>query len=158
MKATVTWHGGQAFTGLANSGIPVQMESAISQVGQTRGVRPMEMILMGLAGCMAMDVLSILEKKRQTITSYQVSVDAPRSPDYPKVFTSALIAFILSGKDVHETALLRSIELSVTKYCAGYAILEKAFPISVGYEIFEEDEAGNRQLTYQGFWQAAEQG
>ena len=157
MKATITWNEGAMFTGQSSSGIPIQMESAAYQKADVNGLRPMEMILMGLAGCMAMDVLSILEKKRQHVTAYRVAVDAPRSSEYPMVFTGALITFILSGRKLDEKALLRSIELSVTKYCAGYAMLEKAFPMRVDYEIFEEDGLGNRQLTHQGTWQAAEQ-
>ena len=72
--------------------------------GTNSGVRPMEMIAMGLAGCTAMDVLSILRKKRQQVTSFEVRVDAPRSADHPQVFTSAVITYIVTGRNVDETA------------------------------------------------------
>ena len=157
MKATVTWEEGLAFSGLAASGIRIPMDADALLGGKNRGVGPMEMIAMGLAGCMAMDVISIMEKKRQVVTSSLVNIDAPRSPEYPKVFTRALLTFVLTGRNIDENALLRAIELAVTKYCPAYAMLEKVFPITVDYEIYEEDGIGDRRLTYQGTWQAAAQ-
>ncbi len=156
MKAHVEWKGGLWFTGLGASGIPVQIDSSTSPDGNSNGLRPTELILLGLASCMAMDVISILEIKRQAVRSFQVNADAPRSADYPQVFTNALITFIVSGSNVEETALRRSIELAVTKYCAAYAMLEKAFPINIGYEIYEED-GGKKHLACHGVWQAAVQ-
>ncbi len=153
MKVTVEWNGGGLFTGLSGSGIPIRMESQIVQGAVNNGASPMELIAFGLAGCMAMDVMSILEKKRQVVTSCHLDFDAPRSPDFPKVFTSAVITFVLAGRALDETAVLRSIELSATKYCPAHAMLEKAFPITLAYEIYEEHESGNRQLMHQGIWQ-----
>lgn len=146
------------FTGLSASGIPVEMDSDPSLGGSNNGVRPMEMIAMGLAGCLAMDILSILQKKQQDVTSFQINVDAPRSPEYPQVFTTALVTFILSGRQLHENALLRAIELAATKYCPAHAMLSKAFPITLGYEIFEEDGSDHTRLTHRGIWQAAVSG
>jgi len=153
MKANVKWNGNLAFTGMASSGIPIQMDADEALGGNNSGVRPMEMIAMGLAACTAMDVLSILQKKRQNLSFFDVKFNAPRSPEYPKVFTSAVITFVVVGLGIEETALLRSIELSVTKYCPAYAMLEKAFPIQVCYEIYEEGVNGDRVLRYQGTWQ-----
>lgn len=153
MKATVSWNGGLAFTGSSSSGFPVRMDADASQGGNNTAVRPMEMIAIGLAGCTAMDVLSILQKKRQDITFFDVSIDAPRSPEYPKVFTSAMITFVLAGLQIQERALLRAIELSVTKYCAAHAMLAQAFPIDLYYEIYEDEGNGNRRLMHQGIWQ-----
>ena len=153
MKATIDWNGGGLFTGLADSGIPIRMESHISQGEINNGASPMELMAFGLAGCMAMDVMSILEKKRQVVTSCHVDVDAPRSPEFPKVFTSALITFVLTGRAIDVTAVLRSIELSATKYCPAHAMLKQVFPISLAYEIYEEHESGIRQLMHQGIWQ-----
>ena len=153
MKATVNWNAGMNFTGVANSGFAVQMDGDASLGGTNNGVRPMEMIALGLAGCTGMDVLSILQKKRQKITKFEVNMDAPRSQDYPKVFTSAILTFVVTGKDVDETALLRAIELSATKYCPVHAMLEQAFPIDIHYEIYEDEENGNPRLTHYGSWQ-----
>lgn len=152
MKATVTWKEGLAFTGLAKSGIPVRMDGDLSEGGQNSGVQPMEMVALGLAGCTAMDVLSILQKKRQRLTGFDVNIDAPRSPDHPNVFTSAVLTLVATGHGIQEAALLRSIELAITKYCAVNAMLEKAFPIELRYEIYEEQEKGARRLTHHGAW------
>jgi putative redox protein len=152
MKATVNWNGGMAFTGVANSGFAIQMDADQALGGSNSGVRPMEMVAMGLASCAAMDVISILQKKRQTILKFEVNIDAPRSHDYPQVFTSALITYIITGRGVDEAAVLRAIELSATKYCPVQAMLEQAFPIEMHYEIYEQEEGDNRRLTHFGAW------
>jgi len=153
MKANVTWQSNMVFIGKAASGFPIQMDSDPSYGGTNSGVRPMEMIALGLAGCIAMDVLSILQKKRQQITQFEVRVDAPRSPDYPQVITSAVITYVVTGKHVDEVALLRSIELTATKYCPAQIMLEQAFPMDLHYEIYEDEADGTKRLTYQGIWQ-----
>jgi putative redox protein len=153
MKVTAQWKQDMTFLGTPDSGFPVQMD-ADDYFGVTKnGVRPMEMVALGLAGCTAMDVLSILQKKRQKITSFEVKVDAPRSADHPKVFTSAVINYIVMGRNVDEAAVLRAMELSFTKYCPVQKILEGAFPMDLHYEIYEDEGNGNRRLTAQGKWQ-----
>jgi putative redox protein len=153
MKVTAQWKENMVFTGMPDSGYPVQMDADDYFGGTKSGVRPMEMVALGLAGCTGMDVLSILRKKRQQITAFEVKVNAPRSPEYPKVFTSALITYIVTGKDVEETAVLRSIELSITKYCPVQFMLAQVFPMELHYEIYEEEGDGARRLTFQGVWQ-----
>jgi putative redox protein len=141
------------FLGLPDSGFPVQMDADAYFGGTNNGVRPMEMVALGLAGCTGMDVISILQKKRQQVTQFEVSVNAPRSPDHPKVFTSALITYIVTGKSVNEVAVLRSIELSITKYCPVQFMLAQVFPMELHYEIYEDEGNGNRRLTTQGVWE-----
>ena len=153
MKATVNWKQGMTFLGSANSGHAVQMDAGVSLGGSNTGVRPMEMIALGLAGCAAMDVISILQKKRQQVTQFDVQVNADRSADHPKVFTRTVITFVVVGKSIEEEAVLRSIELSATKYCPVHAMLEQAFPIDMRYEIYEAYENGENQLTYEGIFQ-----
>ncbi|HKY55228.1 MAG TPA: OsmC family protein [Anaerolineales bacterium] len=153
MKATVNWQNNMVFIGKSASGFPVQMDSDPAFGGTNSGVRPMEMIALGLAGCTAMDVLSILQKKRQQVTHFEVRIDAPRSADYPQVFTRAVITYIVTGKNVDEAALLRSIELTATKYCPAQIMLEQAFPMDLHYEIYEDEMDGNKRLTYRGVWQ-----
>jgi len=157
MKAIVNWQKNMTFIGKSASGFPVQMDADSSYGGTDNGVRPMEMIALGLAGCTGMDVLSILRKKRQDVTQFEVKVDAPRSPEYPKVFTSAVITYIVTGKNVDEDAVLRSIELSATKYCPVQFMLAQAFPMDLRYEIYEDEGDGNNRLTYQGVWQEVPQ-
>lgn len=153
MKVAVQWQDHMTFLGTPDSGFPVQMDADSSFGGTNNGVRPMEMIALGLAGCMGMDVISILQKKRQQVTRFEVRVNAPRSPEPPKVFTHALITYIVTGKNVDESALLRSIELAATKYCPAQFMLAQVFPIELHYEIYEEEGDGTRRLTFQGIWQ-----
>jgi putative redox protein len=153
MKATVTWQNNMVFVGQPASGFPIQMDSDPSYGGTNSGVRPMEMIALGLAGCTAMDVLSILQKKRQQVTQFEVKMDAPRSPEYPMVFTSAVITYVVTGKKISEEAVRRSIDLTATKYCPAQIMLEQAFPMELHYEIYEDEADGNKQLTFQGLWQ-----
>ena len=153
MKATVNWQNNMVFIGRSASGFPVQMDADSSFGGMESGIRPMEMIALGLAGCTAMDVISILRKKRQDVTQFEVRVDAPRSTDYPKVFTRAVITYVVTGHSVDEDAVLRSIELAATKYCSAQIMLESAVPMDLLYEIFEDEEDGSKRLTYQGSWQ-----
>lgn len=153
MKVSVNWQSNMIFTGTSPSGFPVQLDSDANFGGSSAGIRPMEMIAFGLAGCTAMDILSILQKKRQQVTQFEVKIDAPRSPEYPKVFTNAVITYIVTGRNVDEAAVLRSIELTATKYCPAQIMLQQAFPMDLHYEIYEDARDGNRRLTHQGAWQ-----
>ena len=153
MKATVQWKENMTFMGVPDSGFPIQMDADTSFGGTNNGVRPMEMVALGLAGCTGMDVISVLLKKRQQVTQFEVKVNAPRSPEHPKVFTSALITYVVTGKNVDEVAMLRSIELSITKYCPVQFMLAQVFPMELHYEIYEDEGDGNRRLTYEGIWQ-----
>lgn len=153
MKATVNWQGELKFTGTADSGtiVPMDANSQAGRVGE--GIRPMEMIALGLAGCTAMDVISILQKKCQDVTRFEVTVDALRSDNHPKVFTNAVITYFITGKNIDETAVLRALELSATKYCPAQAMLGQVFPIDLQYEIFEDKGNGNAKLMRQGVCQ-----
>src|SRR6266498_1786868 len=150
MKASAQWKENMTFVAVPDSGFPVQMDADLSFGGTGNGVRPMEMVALGLAGCTGMDVISILRKKRQQVTHFEVRVNAPRSADHPKVFTSALITYIVTGKNVEEAAVVRSIELSITKYCPVQFMLAQVFPMEMHYEIYEDEGGGNRRLTSQG--------
>jgi putative redox protein len=153
MKVAVRWQENMTFIGTPDSDFSVQMDADSSFGGTNQGVRPMEMVALGLAGCTAMDVISILQKKRQQVTQFEVRVNAPRSAEHPKVFTRALITYIVTGKNVDESALLRSIELAATKYCPAQLMLAQVFPRELHYEIYEEIGDGMRQLACQGIWQ-----
>ena len=131
MKVTVNWKENMQFVGVPDSGFPVEIDSDASYGGTNSGVRPMELIALGLAGCTAMDVLSILQKKRQQVTAFEVRVNAPRSHEYPKVFTNALITYVVTGRNIKEAAVLRSIELAATKYCPAQFMLAQAFPMEL---------------------------
>ena len=107
----------------------------------------MELVLTGLAGCTAMDVISILLKKRQDVTDFEVQVHADRASQRPKVFTQAVIEYIITGREIDETALQRSIELSAAAYCPAQAMLGKIMPIELKYTIYEQQDDGQRSLV-----------
>ena len=155
MNANVVWRGNMAFTGASDSGFPVQLDADAAVGGTNSGARPMELIALGLAGCTAMDVISILGKKRQEVTRFEVRVDAPRAEEHPKVFTSAVITYIVSGKAIDEASVLRAIELSATRYCPAQAMFGRVFPMELRYEIYEDEGEGNQRLMVQGAWQEA---
>lgn len=138
MKAQVTWQGGMQFEGAAESGHTLILDAAPEVGGANLGFRPMELMAISLAGCTAMDVISILRKKRQEITGFEVKVDAPRASEHPHVFTAMTITYVLRGKGIDPAAVERALQLSEDKYCPAQAMLRKAAPISLNYEIVEE--------------------
>jgi putative redox protein len=134
MYANVKWNGGLSFTGSAQSGFQVPLSSG----DENSGFRPLELLATGLAGCTGMDVISILEKKREEVTGFQVNVDIlDRAQEYPKVRKRIKIEYIITGKNVDPDAVERAIELSKTKYCPASAMLEKGVQIEHAYTIIE---------------------
>jgi putative redox protein len=150
VEAQVTWKGKLSFNGTADSGFEMPLGTEKSVGGDEDGFRPMELIAMGLAGCTAMDVISILTKKRQQVTAFDVQVHADRSENHPKVFTHAIIDYIVIGHNLDESAVVRAIELSATRYCPAQAMLEKVFPIELHYHIYEDEGNGQRSLVSSG--------
>ncbi len=147
MDAKVTWDKELQFVGVADSGFAVRMDSHPSA---ETGVSPVEMVALSLAGCTAMDVISILGKQRQEVTAFDVRVHAERATDYPKVITSAVLEYVVVGHAIQETALLTAIDRSVKKYCPVHAMLKKAFSIELRYSIFEDGGDGSQELLKQG--------
>lgn len=145
MHAKVTWKHGLSFDGQAESGFVVPLGAEASVGGENDGFRPMELMAISLAGCTAMDVISILQKKRQQVTGFEVRVETERAEEHPRVFTRAVITYEVAGQGLDEAALLRAIELSASRYCPAQAMLGKVFPIELRYVLYEE-ENGNRRL------------
>ncbi len=151
MDVKVNWKGRMSFDGIAPSGFTIPLGTDPSVGGDNDGPRPLELMAISLAGCTAMDVISIMSKKRQDVTAFEVQVHAGRASDYPKVFTDAVIDYVITGHRVDETALLRAIELSAVRYCPAQAMLSKAFPITLTYKIYEEQD-GQRTLVKEGVY------
>jgi len=149
MEVKLKWKGKMAFEGAGDTGFVQRMDADTTVGGENGAARPMEFVALGLAGCTAMDVISILQKKKQPVNDFQVLIHAARAEEHPKVFTSAVIEYLVSGKDVDEAALLRAIELSAEKYCPAQAMLGKAFPMQLTYKILGEDGAVLKQGVYQ---------
>lgn len=137
MEAKATWKDGLLFNGTSMSGFTLDMDAAVESGGKNEGFRPMELLLIGLAGCTGMDVISILQKKKQTIRGFEVRVQADRAVDHPRVFTKIVIEYIITGHEIQPAAVARAIELSETKYCSAQAILSKAARIEHKISITE---------------------
>jgi len=137
MDAKVIWKGGLSFTGEGKSGFTLPLGADPAVGGANDGFRPMELIALGLAGCTAMDVISILQKKRQEVTAFEVRVYAERAGEHPKVFTNIKVEYVVEGRGVDPAAVARAIELSATRYCPAQAMLEKAVKIEHSYHITE---------------------
>lgn len=138
MQATVKWVDGAMFLGESGSGHSVVMDGPPDHGGRNMGVRPMEMLLLGLGGCSAFDVMSILGKARQAVTDCRVELQAQRAEGVPSPFTKINMQFIVTGKALKEAQVKRAVELSATKYCSASIMLEAAgVEITHGYEIHE---------------------
>jgi putative redox protein len=137
MDARVTWKQRMSFNGTANSGFDIPIGTSVEHGGDCDGTSPMEMVLIGLGGCTAMDVISILEKKRQDVTKFEVVLHADRAHEHPKVFTDITIEYVVTGHNVDPEAVKRSVELSEEKYCSVSGMLRKATTIRSKITIIE---------------------
>jgi putative redox protein len=137
LDATLQFVEGMAFSITSGSGHQITIDAGVADGGKNQGPTPMELILMGTAGCTAMDVVSILRKKRQEVTAYQVLIHGTRAPTHPMVFTTITIEHIISGHHISEEAVARAIDLSVTKYCGAHAMLSKTATITITHRVLE---------------------
>ncbi|MFL7794796.1 MAG: OsmC family protein [Anaerolineae bacterium] len=137
--AQVTWVGpGLRLVGEGGHGPAIVVDHALPEEDrQEGGPRPMELLLVGLAGCTSMDVVSILQKKRQPFTGLQTKVTAERAEEHPKVYTKIHVEYVVTGKGVKAEAVERAIELSETKYCSAMAMLRQTAEITTSYRIVE---------------------
>ena len=138
MKGTVTLQEGSTFEGVASSGHRVTMDVAPEVGGRNLGLRPMEMVLLGLGGCTAIDVLHMLRKGRQPITDMRVELDAERANDVPKVFTRIHLHFVLTGAGLDPHKIERAINLSASKYCSASMMLNKTAEMTHDFEIVKQ--------------------
>jgi len=136
--ARVIWQNGLAFEGTAGSGFLIRLDTSPDEGGGS-GFSPMELVLVGLAGCTAMDVISILKMKRQDVTGFEVRAHGLRADDYPKVFTDITLEYVVRGHNIDPKAVERSIELSESKYCSVMGTLKKAPNISTTCRIEEAE-------------------
>jgi putative redox protein len=139
-----------AFEGMADSGHRVPLSAKVTEGGDGNAPTPMELMALGLAGCTALDVISIMTKKRQDVTGFEVQAHIKRATEHPKVFTGVVLEYIVTGRGVEEAALVRSIELSATRYCPAHAMFKQVFPIEMKYHIYEAEESGESRLVKSG--------
>ncbi len=124
--------------GESGSGHALVMDGPPEYGGRNLGVRPMEMLLLGMGGCTEFDVLQILKKSRQRVTGCEVELEAERAPDDPKVFTRIHVHFIISGPDLSEKHVQRAVSLSAEKYCSASIMLGATAAITHDFEIRNE--------------------
>lgn len=135
MKARVKWVQDATFVGESGSGHAVVMDGPPESGGREIGIRPMEMLLLGLGGCTAFDVVYILRRARQEVTDCVVELDAERADGVPKVFTRIHVHFVISGRNLSEQQVQRAVELSAEKYCSASIMLRNTATITHDYEI-----------------------
>ena len=135
IDASVTWIEDRRFAGSASSGHAIVVDASAEKQGSS----PMELVLIGMAGCTAYDVLSILEKKRQRVTGLQVSARAERAEEPPRVYTKIEIEYLLRGTDIKSKAVEDAIRLSKEKYCSASIMLGKTAQITTTFRIEEGD-------------------
>ena len=139
MNAKAVWNGDMGFTGANQEGFLVPMDADKRVGGHDMGFRPLELLAIGLAGCTGMDVISILKKKRQEVTQFEVNAEVERATEHPKVFTKILLEYKFSGKNLDPQAVERAVELSETKYCGAQAMLRETAEITHKITITQED-------------------
>jgi len=137
MDAKVVWKQRMSFEGTSDSGFKVPLGTVPAVGGDNDGFRPLELLAVGLAGCTAMDVISILSKKKQNVHDFEVKVHADRAEEHPQVFTHLTIEYIVSGNDIDRAAVERAVELSESKYCPAQAMFKKIAPIDLVITINE---------------------
>ncbi len=137
MKARIKWVEDVMFVGESGSGHTLVIDGPPEYGGRNLGIRPMELLLQGLGGCTAFDVMLILKKSRQQVSDCVVEIEAERAAVEPKVFTRIHVHFIVTGIDVKESVVKRAVQLSAEKYCAASIMLGERAEISHDFEIRE---------------------
>jgi putative redox protein len=141
MKARIKWIENVAFLGESGSGHSVVMDGAPDAGGRNLGFRPMEMLLLGLGGCSAFDVVMILKRGRERVTDCVVEIDAERAETEPKVFTKIEMRYIVTGHNLDPKKVERAVQLSADNYCSASAIMSKTAQITHSIEIRPADTA-----------------
>jgi putative redox protein len=136
-EVKITSLGGLKFRADSGSGHSLTMDAAVEAGGQNAGIRPMEALLAALGGCTGMDVVTILRKKRQDVTGYEINVSGERADEHPRVFTKITIEHIVRGKGIDPAAVQRAVDLSATKYCSAIGMLGHVAEIVSTYRVIE---------------------
>ena len=144
LSARVNWAGERTFVGRSGSRHSVIMDTDQESGGHDAGVRPMEMLLLGMGGCTAYDVVEILEKGRQPVEGCVVELEAERADDFPKVFTRIRVRYVISGRGLDPKKVERAVGLSTDKYCSATIMMAKTADVSHEIEIVELPPAGRQ--------------
>jgi len=139
MKAVVKWLDNMSFVGESESGHSVVMDGPPDSGGRNLGVRPMEMVLLGMGGCTAFDVVLILKRQRQLITDCQVELSSERAEEAPKVFTKIHVHYVVKGKGLDAKKVARAVDMTAEKYCSVSIMLAQSVDVTHDFEIIEEE-------------------
>lgn len=139
MQARIKWVDGVMFVGETGSGHALVIDGPPEHGGRNMGVRPMEMLLLGLGSCSSFDVLQILQKGRHQIVDCLTEVSAERVDSVPKVFSKIHLHFVVTGRNLKESVVKRAVQLSAEKYCSASIMLEKAVDITHDFEIIDAE-------------------
>lgn len=137
MQVQVKWIDGVSFVGESETGHAVVLDGAPENGGRNIGMRPMEMLLIGMGACTAFDVVTILKKSRQPIIDCVAQITADRADEIPKVFTKIHVHFVVTGHHLNESQVERAVKLSAEKYCSASIMLAKACEMTHDFEIRE---------------------
>ena len=137
MKTTVRWIDGMMMVGESPSGHAIIMDGPEDLGGKNLGIRPMEMLLLGLGGCTTVDVVSTLKKMREEVRDCRAEITAERANDHPKVFTRIHINFVVEGSNLNEKKVSKAVSLSADKYCSASIMLGKTADVTHDFEIHE---------------------
>jgi putative redox protein len=137
MKTTVRWIDGMMMIGESPSGHAIVMDGPEDLGGKNLGIRPMEMLLLGLGGCTTVDVVSTLKKMREEVRDCRAEITAERADDHPKVFTRIHINFVVEGSNLNEKKVSKAVSLSADKYCSASIMLGKTADVTHDFEIHE---------------------
>ena len=137
MNISVNWVDGLLMVGKSDSGHTITMDGPPESGGENLGVRPMEMLLLGVAGCTMIDVVTTLKKMRQDLSHLETKINAERATDHPKVFTDIHIQFILKGQNLDEKKVDKAITLSAEKYCSASIMLGETATITHDFEVID---------------------
>jgi putative redox protein len=140
MESVARWAGGLKFEGAFSTGHSIILDGLSDHGGSDEGPRPVEMLLMGLAGCTGMDVIAILRKKRQNVSSFRVIVSGERREDHPRVFEKIHVVYEIAGKGVDVESSRQAVHLSEEKYCSVSAMLRKAVDITTEIRVVEDGQ------------------
>jgi len=139
MTTRIKWVGDAMFVGESESGHAVVMDGPPEKGGRNMGVRPMEMLLLGMGGCTTFDVIHILKKGRHEITDCVAEISAERVETVPKVFSRIHVHFVVTGRQLKAAVVKRAIQLSAEKYCSASIMLEKSVEITHDFELIDVD-------------------
>ena len=135
MKVRIKWIEDVSFVGESETGHAVVLDGAPENGGRNIGMRPMEMLLIGMGACTSFDVVLILKKARQPIVDCVAEIEAERADEIPKVFTKIHVHFVITGNNLNEAQVERAVKLSAEKYCSASIMLSKSVAITHDYEI-----------------------